>query len=164
MKELNLTLKEQIIKFKNSKSNECFDIKVSPLTTLEEFKKQIYEKTHLISELQLFQINKNIPLENQILEFIFLNEESSLLFSLLENKIISKKEISDIIENLFNEYNTKHKIEHYKQLPLYISDEENELDYKIICNPNKKLNTCPVIIINGKKFNNFKNILKNAIK
>ena len=80
---------------------------------LEEFKKQIYEKTHLTSDLQLFQINKNIPLENQIIEFISLNEESSLLFSLLENKINSKKEINDIKENLFNEYNTKHKIEHY---------------------------------------------------
>ena len=163
LKELNLTLKEQIIKFKNSKSNECFDIKVSPLMTLEEFKKQIYEKTHLISELQLFQINKNIPLENQIIEFISLNEESSLLFSLLENKIITKNEISDIIENLFNEYNTKHKIEHYKQLPLYISNEENELDYKIICNPSK-INNIPVIIINDKKFNNFINILKNVVK
>lgn len=164
LKELNLKFKEQIIKFKISNSSNCFEIKISPIMTEEEFKNQIYEKTHYKPDFQLLIINKNIPLQNQIIEILPLNVESPLILGLLENKIITKNEISHNLEDLFNEYNNKHKIEHYKQLPLYINNEENESDYKIICNQSKKINSIPVIIINDKEYNNFKQILKNTRK
>lgn len=58
MKELTLSFKETPIKFCNK--NKIFEIKISPLTSLEELKNLIYEKTKYFTELQLFIFNKNI--------------------------------------------------------------------------------------------------------
>lgn len=55
-------------------------------------KKQIYEKTNYYTELQLYRFNKNIT-SNQVTEIINLNQDSLSFFNLLNNKIITEKEI-----------------------------------------------------------------------
>ena len=157
--ELYLILKNSKIKFKTSKKQ--FNITIFPLTKLEELKDEIYKNTYSLSGLQLISFNKNITLEKQSIEILDLNKDSSTLLAYLKNNEIKKEEIEESLDDLIFKYNEKHRKEHFKQLPLYIFNEENKADYEINCcnQKNPIINNIPIIIIDKNEYNNFIKIL-----
>ena len=72
-------------------------------------------------------LNKDI---NKKIEFIPPNKDSPIFFSLINNKIINKKEISFNMIDLTENYNKNHKIEKYMQLPKYINRSEKKRTIK----------------------------------
>ena len=94
-------------------------------------------------------------------EIINLNQDSLSFFNLLNNKIITEKEISNEITDLFTTYKKEHKKEKYIQLPLYIFNEEKASDYKILCTQDLEKNNIPIIIIDDKEYNSFIKILEH---
>ena len=90
----------------------------------------------------------------------FINQRfENEFFNFLQENIKDDIDVYEIYEKKIKDYNKKHKIKHYKQLPIYIMQEENNLDYNINCLEKDKNVNIPVIIINGKEYEKFKKIL-----
>ena len=158
--ELYLTLNEIKIKFKAPHDDKCFEITISNSTKIEEILQEIYRNTYTFPEFLLLFYSKNLSLELQNPELIPLQEDSINLFSsLMINKKITKEKISERINDYFNDFNSKHRISNFKQLPLYISQEENENDYNLNCSQKIMKNCLPIIVINKSEYDNFIKIL-----
>ena len=130
------------------------------------------ELDDLIEKLLVEDPEKRISWEEYFHHPFFIKKEKivkkldkkdfSPVFRLIENKMNIKEKnikIDDLYENKINIFKEEHQKNHFSQLPIYASKQEEKIGYKNNCSINLKNHIIPIIIIDEKEYNNFMKIL-----